>query len=152
MVVVQLLKMIPTLEFTLHKKNRNKQVYIETFFLIRFLYFSHCSYLEDLIGRKKALEGYLQEIHSYSKATEDPHVLDRVLSLMMQAAAALKAVCIPSACDQEVELDPLPVKEKFAPAQKHEIQLRLWKTAKTPGRKRVNEPMRLLLMNLAKDH
>ena len=60
--------------------------------------------------------------------------------MLTQASAALKTISQHS--DEESNVAAFEVKEKFAPAQKNEVQLRFWKTSKDPGRKTVNVPMK----------
>lgn len=87
----------------------------------------------------------LDSLKILSDQTNDANVLDRVLSLLTQASAALKTVSNDSL---EVDLSSFEVKEKFAPAQKNEKQLRLWKTAKDSGRKPSRLPMKLVTCKL----
>ena len=84
----------------------------------------------DVASQKNVVCGYLQAIESKLSITEDMSTLDRVLSLLMQASASLD---ITSDCHET--MTPFEVKDKFAPTQKNETQLRLWKTSRTPGRK-----------------
>ncbi|XP_065897260.1 uncharacterized protein [Dysidea avara] len=93
----------------------------------------------DINGRKEAVRKMLEAISESCDQTCDSNVLERVLCLLTQASAALKAV---TQSLPENELCNFEVKEKFAPAQKNEIQLRLWKTSKDPGRKPSNPPMK----------
>jgi len=83
----------------------------------------------------------LETIKTMSDNTNDSDLLDRVLCLLMQASAALKTV-EQSLPENEKELSSFEVKETFAPAQKNEVQLRLWKTAKDPGRKPLHPPLK----------
>ena len=92
----------------------------------------------DITGRKAAVEKYLQELQTSVEETGDPEVLDWVLSLLIQASAALKAV----STTPERNTNSFEVKERFAPTQKNEVQLRLWKTIKSPGRKVKHPPMK----------
>ena len=85
------------------------------------------------------MENYLQEIHKSVEETSDPNVLDRVISLMSQASAALRSV---SANPDESHLGSFEIKERFAPTKRNEVQLKLWQTAKNPGRKRQHFPMK----------
>ena len=97
------------------------------------LLYGHVKHSADITGRKVAVKGYLQEIHTCIEGTSDPDVLDRVTSLLMQASAALQAVS-PGLAEEEAHIKAFEIKEKFAPAQKNEVQLKLWQTAKNPGR------------------
>ena len=96
---------------------------------------------EDLTGRKQAIDSCLQEVKSYVEETEDVDTLDRVFSLLTQASAALKCDC------HETTETPqsFEVRESFAPTQKNEVQLRLWRTANLQGRKRQKNPMKSVL-------
>jgi len=60
---------------------------------------------------------------------EDTNALDRMLSLLMQAASSSKI----STTDETGQV--FTIKDKFAPAQKNETQLRFKKTCADPGRK-----------------
>ena len=84
------------------------------------LVFTLFNHTLDLTGRKRAVEGYLHDIRRHTEATDDPNVLDKVLSLIMQASAALNVVT----AESEKEMKPFEIKERFAPAQKNEVQLR----------------------------
>ena len=84
----------------------------------------------------------LETISESCDQTCDSNVLECVLCLLTQASAALKAV---TQSLPENELCNFEVKEKFAPAQKNEIQLQLWKISKDPGRKSSNPPMKFVL-------
>lgn len=97
----------------------------------------------DITGRKRAIDHYLKEVQSHTEDTEDADILDRVLSLLTQASAALTSVSH-RATKEEEGLGSFELKEKFAPMQKNETQLRLWKTAKDPGRKRQCNPMKYM--------
>lgn len=104
-----------------------------TLIAIKFLYTHTCTCTSpgtDVASQKNIICGYLQAIESKLRITEDMSTLDRVLSLLMQASASLD---ITSDCNETMA--PFEVKDKLAPTQKNETQLRLWKTARTPGRK-----------------
>ena len=73
-----------------------------------------------------------------TELTNDSNGLNRVRSMLMQASAALETITTNS--NKESSVTTFEVKEKFAPAQKHELQF--WKTSKDPGRKIVNVPMK----------
>lgn len=72
--------------------------------------------------------------------TNDSNGLNRVLSMLTQASAALETIAEDD--DKEWSVTAFEVKEKFAPAQKNEVQLKFWNTSKDPGRKIVNAPMK----------
>ncbi len=72
----------------------------------------HVKYIADITGRKAAVEGYLQDIHTYVEGTSDPDVLDRVTSLLMQASAALKAVST-DLTEEEAHLNALKSKKSL---------------------------------------
>ena len=83
----------------------------------------------------------LEAIKTMSDNSNDSDLLDRILCLLTQASAALKTD-EQSLPENEKELSSFEVKETFAPAQKNEVQLRLWKTAKDPGRKPIHPPLK----------
>ena len=47
----------------------------------------------DISGRKAAVQSYVKDIEASANQSNDPHVLDRVISLLTQASAALKQRC-----------------------------------------------------------
>ena len=98
-------------------------------FLLTFLY----SYIIplDLNAQKKQIEHYLGEIQNASEPIKECDVLNRVASLLMQASAALNTVTT----TEEIKPLNFVIKEKFAPAQKNEVQIPFKKTSKEPGRK-----------------
>ena len=61
--------------------------------------------------------------------TNDVNLLDRIRSLLMQAASSSKA------CTIDDNTDSFKIKDQFAPTQKNEIQLQFKKTSANPGRK-----------------
>ena len=65
------------------------------------------------------------------QSTEDRTVLDHILTFLMQASTSVDATSL----DPGKNPVPFTVQDKFAPTQKNETQLRLWKTARCPGRK-----------------
>lgn len=67
-------------------------------------------------------------------------VLNRVLSLVMQASAALKNVTTADN-GMKTKLLNFEIKDKFAPAQKNEVQVPLKKTSKEPGRKKKSKQL-----------
>lgn len=68
-------------------------------------------------------------------------VLNQVLSLVMQASAALKNVTTADN-GMKTKLLNFEIKDKFAPAQKNEVQVPLKKTSKEPGRKKKSKQLR----------
>ena len=84
-----------------------------------------------MAGRKNVIHGYLKKIGDQVDTMKDPCTLDHVLSLLMQASSAMEVVF----SQPDGSLSAYDVKNKFAPAQKNEVQLQLWKTTKAPGRK-----------------
>ncbi len=84
----------------------------------------------DITGRKQAIDSYLQEVKSYTDETEDADVLDRVLSLLTQASAALKSVCHKTTHET---LRSFEVRDKFVPTQ-NKTKLRL-EDSKSPREK-----------------
>lgn len=90
----------------------------------------HTTLYIDVGGRRKGIIDYLQKINEKVYTTDDPSALDHVLSLLMQAAASMDVVT-----SQSENMPPFEVRDKFAPTQKNETQLKLWRTGKRPGRK-----------------
>ena len=82
--------------------------------------------LIDLSAQKKSIEEYLCQIQQGIESVQEPEVLKRVLSLLMQANSSLTSVS-----NAEVH-----AKEKFALAQKNETQLQFKKTSRNAGRKK----------------
>ena len=89
----------------------------------------------ELIAKKKNIEHYLEDIKSAIQPVQESDILDRVLSLVMQSSMALKNVA-----PENNGTDNMPpsftIKEKFAPAQKNEVQVPFKRTSKVPGRKK----------------
>ena len=73
----------------------------------------------------------MKEMEVKVQSTEDPAVLDRILTLLMQGSASMDAPSL----DPGKNPVPFTVQDKFAPTPKNETQLRLWKTVRCPGRK-----------------
>jgi len=63
----------------------------------------------------------MKEMEVKVQSTEDPAVLDCILTLLMQASASMDATSL----DPRKNPVPFTVQDKFAPTQKNEIQLRL---------------------------
>ena len=61
--------------------------------------------------------------------TDDVNLLDRIRSLLMQAASSSKA------CTTDFINESFKIKDQFAPTQKNETQLQFKKTSANPGRK-----------------
>ena len=95
-----------------HPRSKHPQVHY-IYFLLTFSIHDYVIPL-DLNAQKKQIEHYLGEIQNAVQPIEECDVLNRVVSLLMQASAALKTVTT------TVETKPLNfmIKEKFAPAQK----------------------------------
>ena len=89
----------------------------------------------DLLGRKKAIQEYLDKLKLSVENTDDPDTLDRILALLMKADASV-STCVDSS------LQKFEKKDTFAPRQKNETQLRFVKTTSNPGRKQKNIPLR----------
>ena len=71
---------------------RDKKVQVHT--IIDHDNMIHTSILTiDISGRKAAVQSYVKDIESSANQSNDPHVLDRVISLLTQASAALKQRC-----------------------------------------------------------
>ncbi|XP_065902011.1 uncharacterized protein [Dysidea avara] len=106
----------------------------------------------DTAGKKREILHYVDEITFAVNNIEDTNVLDRMLSLLMQAASSSKV------CTREETSQTFTIKDKFAPAQKNETQLRFKKTCADPGRKTkastmscpTNEQKSTLLVNMKK--
>ena len=71
---------------------------------------------------------YIDEITSALNGIDDINVLDRMLSLLTQAASSNR---IPT----HDTTQRFTVKDHFVPAQKNEIQLQFKRTCTNPGRK-----------------
>ena len=121
-----------------HPRSKHPQVHY-IYFLLTFSIHDYVIPL-DLNAQKKQIEHYLGEIQNAVQPIEECDVLNRVVSLLMQASAALKTVTT------TVETKPLNfmIKEKFAPAQKNEVQVPFKKTSKEPGRKKQSKQLRYL--------
>ena len=61
--------------------------------------------------------------------TNDVNLLDRIRSLLMQAASNSKA------CTTDDSTDSFKIKDQFVPTQKNETQLQFKNTSAIPGRK-----------------
>ena len=61
--------------------------------------------------------------------TNDVNLLDRIRTLLMQAASSSNA------CTTDDNTHSFKIKDQFAPTQKNETQLRFKKTSVNPGRK-----------------
>lgn len=94
----------------------------------------------DTAGKKREILHYIDEITSAVNNIEDANVLDRMLSLLMQAASSSKV-------STEETSQAFTIKDKFAPAQKNETQLRFKKTCANPGRKAKTLTMRYVQYN-----
>jgi len=88
------------------------------------------------MGKRRAIELYL--IRSGIDSLNDGNALDRILALLTQASAAIKATTLPtnSPPRQFEKMD------HFFPTQKNETQLRFKQTGGNPGRKRKHVPLR----------
>lgn len=89
----------------------------------------------DVLGRRKAINKYLEKIKFSVDSIDDANTLDRILALIMKANAS--TTISNSNCPYKFEK-----KDHFAPRQKNEIQLRFTKTSENPGRKQKNIPLR----------
>ena len=92
----------------------------------------------DIAGRKKAIQVYLDKIKNGIEKTNDQHILDRILSLLIQADTSYRVL----ESESETDIKEFEKKDTFAPAQKNEIQLRFKKTCGNPGRKKKHMPLR----------
>ena len=90
----------------------------------------YCIATKDTAGRKKAILLYLDKIRSRIQEIDDQYILDRILSLMMQADTSSRVL------ESNSDTKEFEKKDTFAPAQKNEIQLRFKKTCGNPGRKK----------------
>lgn len=86
--------------------------------------------------QKKSVQEYLHKVQKGVESVQDPEILKRVLSLVMQAASTLKSV--------NKDVQPFTVKERFSPAQKNEKQLIFKKTCGKAGRKRKPKKIRYI--------
>ena len=87
-------------------------------------------------AQRKSIEDYLHQVQQGIESVQEPNILRRVLSLVMQATSALKAVSNPD------DVHSFIVKERFAPAQKNETQLQFKRTSGNAGRKKENKTLR----------
>ena len=78
----------------------------------------HALFLSDLSAQNKSIEDYLHQIQQGIESVQEPEVLKQVLSLVTQATSALKSAGNPD------NIHPFTVKERFAPAQKNECNIR----------------------------
>ena len=90
----------------------------------------------DVLGRKKAINKYLENIKFSVDSIDDPNTLDRMLALLMKANASGTTI---SDRNPPYKFEK---KDHFAPRQKNEIQFRFTKTSENPGRKQKNIPLR----------
>jgi len=92
----------------------------------------------DIAAKRKVVVSTLDEIKCGVEGLNDSDALDRILALLTQASASIKAAVIP------VEYQPqrLEKKDHFFPTQKNETQLKFMKTTANPGRKPQNIPLR----------
>ena len=89
----------------------------------------------EVLGRKKAINQYLQKIKLGMDYINEPNTLDRILALLIKANASITVS--DSNAQQKFEK-----KDHFAPRQKNETQLRFTKTANNPGKKQKYMPLR----------
>ena len=80
-----------------------------------------CHLITDTSGRKKAIFECMKEMEVKVQSTEDPAVLDHILTLLMQAFTSMDATSL----DPDKNPIPFTVQDKFDPTQKIETQLRL---------------------------
>ena len=78
----------------------------------------------DVVAKKKAVVSVLDEIKEGIDAINDSNAINRVLALLLQASASIKAASIP----MDTETLQFEKKDHFYPTQKNEIQLRFKKT------------------------
>ena len=90
------------------------------------------------MAKKRAILSVLDEIKEGIDGINDGNGLNRVLALLTQASASIKAAAIP----MDTQIQQLKKKDHFYPTQKNEIQLRFKKTASNPGRKKLNVTLR----------
>ena len=88
-----------------------------------------------MLGRKKAINRYLEKIKLGIEDTNEPNTLDRILALLMKVDASI------TVSDSTIQ-EKFDKKDHFAPRQKNETQLRFTKTIDNPGRKQKYIPLR----------
>lgn len=77
-------------------------------------------YVTSSIEKKKAVQTVLDEIKNGIEDLDDSNGLDRILALLTQASASIKAAVSPR--DNHNQVKEFEKKEHFFPRQKNEIQ------------------------------
>ena len=78
----------------------------------------------------------MDDIRAGIDGVNDPNGLDRVVSLLVQASASIKAVVVP----MNTKIQHFEKKDYFHPTQKNETQLKFKKTTLNPGRRKKTSP------------
>lgn len=92
-----------------------------------------------LFETRRAIHDLLQQIETKVEVIDDTNVLQRVLTLEVQAVAAIDSLCTAT---NSANINPFPPLEKFPPAKKHEVQLCFKQTTHSAGRKKKGKQLR----------
>ena len=91
-------------------------------------------------GKKCTISTYLDEIGDSIEKINDEGILDHTIAKLLPVVTSLRThLTQPS--DDEDNFKDFDATEKFAPAQKNEVQLRFRKV-NTPGRKKTKHPFK----------
>ena len=71
-------------------------------------------------------------VEATTSGPSQPSFVAHLWAIFRQSKSVTKAKQV--VAEEETHINALEIKEKFAPAQKNEVQLKLWQTAKNPGR------------------
>ena len=113
--------------------------YVGLLLIRRILVLSYTCVLIDIMAKKKAALLVVDEIKKGIDGLNDPNGMDRVLALLSQASASIKAAMVP----MDTQTQPFEKKDHFYPTQKNETQLKFRKTTTSPGRKK-KHPFKVL--------
>ena len=92
-----------------------------------------------LFETRRAIHDLLQQIETKVEVIDDTNILQRVLTLEVQALAAIDSLC---AATNSGNINPFPPLEKFPPAKKYEVQLSFKQTTRSTGRKKKGKQLR----------
>ena len=89
------------------------------------------------------MESETEQLLKVLRKINDPHLLDHALATLSILASSLEAHVADSQSDPDAkkEIKSFAVVDKFAPAEKHELQPRFKKTADSAGRKQKMVPL-----------
>lgn len=106
------------------------------------MYLQHIMFCTVTKGKKHTITTYLDEIDNSVKNIDDEGVLDHTIAKLLPIVTSLRAHLTQSIDDEDdVDIQDFEVTEKFAPAQKNEVQLSFRKV-NTPGRKKTKLPFK----------